>query len=74
MAKNRLMDNTNLTDMRLLSVRAAAGVLAVSRSEAYKLISLGHVPSVRIGNNLRVPLSALRDLITVTTKGGGSNG
>lgn len=57
------MSDTNLTDMKLLSVRATAEALSVSRSEAYKLISLGEIPSVRIGNNLRVPLRALQDLI-----------
>jgi excisionase family DNA binding protein len=40
----------------------AAAMLSVSRSSIYELIASGAVPSVRVGNMLRVPVSAIRKL------------
>jgi excisionase family DNA binding protein len=44
----------------LLTVEAAAGLLSVSRSFVYQLITKGELPSVRIGGCRRVDAAALR--------------
>jgi excisionase family DNA binding protein len=44
----------------LLRPLEAAEAIGVSRSRAYELIGSGQIPSVRIGNSVRVPVAALR--------------
>lgn len=44
----------------LLKVEQAAGLIGVGRSQMYKLIADGSLPSVAIGRARRVPLAALR--------------
>lgn len=52
------------TDSRLMWRPAeAADAIGVSRSKCYELISSGAIPSVRVGNCVRVPVQALRDWI-----------
>ena len=47
----------------LLRPATVAEELEVSRSRAYELIKSGAIPSVRIGNSLRVPRAALERMI-----------
>jgi excisionase family DNA binding protein len=43
-------------------VSTAAEMLDISRSQAYKLIGLGTLGSVRIGKSVRVPVESVRKL------------
>jgi len=52
----------------LLRPVEVAEELAVSRSRAYELIKSGVIPSVRIGNSLRVPRAALEQMIAQQLK------
>src|SRR5437899_667796 len=47
-----------------------ARLLSISRSQAYHLIRIGQLPSIRVGNSLRVPLPELRRCIEARTVGG----
>ncbi|HXF74294.1 MAG TPA: helix-turn-helix domain-containing protein [Actinomycetota bacterium] len=56
------MDMEN--DFRLLRPTEAAALLGVSRSEIYRLIALGRLPSVRLSERVvRVPLHELKEMI-----------
>jgi excisionase family DNA binding protein len=44
----------------LYRVSTAAEILDISRSQAYKLINLQILESVRVGNSVRVPAEAVR--------------
>lgn len=46
-----------------------ATLLGCSRTTAYELINSGKIPSIRIGNLLRVPADALEKLIAEGTNG-----
>ena len=62
--------NSPASEPLLLRVADAARQLAVSRSQAYALISEGALPAVRLGQSLRIPRAALVALIESTTVGG----
>src|SRR5436309_1951049 len=47
-----------------------ARLLSISRSQAYHLIKIGLLPSIRVGNSIRVPLRGLRRYIEARTVGG----
>ncbi len=47
----------------LLRPREVADLIGVSRTTAYELIAAGTIPSVRLGNLLRVPAAALEKLV-----------
>jgi len=51
----------------LLRPREVADLIGVSRTTAYDLIAAHKIPSVRIGNHLRVPAAALEKLIAEGT-------
>ena len=44
---------------RLLTVKEAGRILAVSRSSVYELIAAGRLETVHIGRSVRVPLDAV---------------
>jgi len=46
----------------LLSVRAAAGLLGVSRATVYALCETGRLPHLRVGNAIRIPAASLESL------------
>lgn len=48
--------------------REVADLIGVSRTTAYELIAAGTIPSVRLGNLLRVPAAALEKLIAESSK------
>ena len=50
--------------VQLLTVIQAAEHLCLSRSKVYELLADGTLPSVRIGRNRRITVSALTDFIT----------
>ena len=50
--------------VQLLTVIQAAEHLCLSRSKVYELLADGTLPSVRIGRNRRITMSALADFVT----------
>jgi excisionase family DNA binding protein len=44
----------------LLRPVEAAEMIGVGRSKVYELLASGHLPSIRIGGSVRVPVDALR--------------
>ena len=61
--------NQELISEGLQRVSEAAAFLQISRSQLYKLINEGILPSVRIGRSIRVPVRAVRELASPTTAG-----
>lgn len=63
------MSNVELSFMSLedlpsvLTVQELAAVLRISRSEAYKLVDQGVIPSVRIGRSIRVSCAAVQECL-----------
>lgn len=57
------MSESVIGDRAAVSVSEAARLLSVSRSHLYACIASGLVPSVRIGNAIRVPASYLRSMM-----------
>lgn len=55
----------------LLKPVEAANALGVSRAKVYELISMGVIPSVRIGGVLRVPAIQLQAWVASQVHGGG---
>lgn len=54
----------NVTDLPLvLTVEEAARVLRIGRSSAYEAARTGELPTVRIGRILRVPRSAIEEML-----------
>lgn len=50
-------------DKLLLTTDEAAQMLAIGRTKLYELISLGEIPTVRVGRAVRVPASALTEWV-----------
>jgi excisionase family DNA binding protein len=48
---------------KMLRVEEAAKVARISRRHAYHLVSTGQLPSVRLGNAIRVPTLRLLELL-----------
>ena len=57
------MSQSEQVPRALISVNEAARVIGVSRSYAYELVASGLLASVRLGRRVRVPVSAIDDLI-----------
>jgi excisionase family DNA binding protein len=47
----------------------AAGVLGIARTTAYEMVRTGRWPTpvLRLGNRIRVPTAALRELLSLST-------
>ena len=56
-------NNNELISDGLERISAAAAFLGMSRSNVYRLIHEGVLPSVKIGKSRRVPIRAVRDLV-----------
>ena len=52
-------------DKLLLLLRPveAAEAIGIGRSKVYELLASGELPSIRIGNSVRVPIDKLREWI-----------
>ena len=50
-----------------VSVDEAAAMLGISRTSAYEYIRTGHLPAIRMGRRLLIPLRALEDLVDAHT-------
>ena len=57
------MRELNTIERVTVSVDEAAGMLGISRTSAYEYIRTGHLPAIRMGRRLLVPLKAIDDLI-----------
>jgi excisionase family DNA binding protein len=47
----------------VLKVREAAAILRVGRNQLYEAVARGELPAIRIGRTIRIPTTALRDLL-----------
>lgn len=58
--------------MKRLAYRVgeAADTLGISRSQAYRLIAEGRLPSIKVGGSVRVPARALEKWIEKEMKDG----
>jgi excisionase family DNA binding protein len=63
-----IAQNSNI----LMKPREVASALQVSRSQVYKLLNDGSLPSIRVGHSLRIPRQALLDWVASHTVGGTS--
>ena len=52
-----------MTERLLYRATEVAEAIAVSRAQAYSLIAAGVIPSIRVGNQIRVSAEALREWI-----------
>jgi excisionase family DNA binding protein len=50
----------------LLKVREVAAILRVGRNQLYEAVARGEVRAVRIGRTIRIPKTALLDLLTAS--------
>ena len=57
------MRELNTIERVTVSVDEAAGMLGISRTSAYEYIRTGHLPAIRMGRRLLVPLKAIDDLL-----------
>lgn len=51
-----------------ISVERAGEMLGISRSSAYRAVSAGELPTIRVGRRLLVPTARLMRLLGVTTQ------
>lgn len=58
------MDYTNIDQLPLvLSVDQLAKVLCIGKNSAYDLVRSGRIKSTRIGHQIRIPKTALREFL-----------
>ena len=57
-----------MTDQLLVRVNEGARICSFSRSAMYAKVRSGEIPSVRIGHSVRIPIEALRELISKQTQ------
>ena len=48
----------------LVSVKKAAEMLSISRSQCYELVRAGTIPAVRLGRSIRVSYAGLQEFIS----------
>jgi excisionase family DNA binding protein len=60
----------NMTELMnsLLTVEEVADALRISRNTAYTGVRCGHIPSIRIGRQYRIPAQALEKLVSEVGK------
>jgi excisionase family DNA binding protein len=54
---------SNLSEMRFLTVAEVATLMRVSRMTVYRLVHSGELPAVRVGRSFRVPERAVHDYL-----------
>jgi excisionase family DNA binding protein len=55
------MNSTNGTPRLVLTVAEAAEQLRIGRTTAYRLCANGDLPTIRVGNSIRIPVRPLID-------------
>ena len=68
------MNQQILRERLLLRPAEAAEMLGVGRSKLYELIADGTLPTVRVGQRMRIPVGALRRWVERQVPEAGSNG
>jgi len=58
-ALNATALDDNLVSLRLVTIREAAALLALSESKMFELLAGGELPRVRIGGATRIRVSAI---------------
>ena len=43
----------------LLTVKEAAALMRIGRDTTYAMVASGHIPSIRLGKQIRIPRAAL---------------
>ncbi len=64
------MDEDDLRQLPVVvDLLTAASVLGIGRTSAYELVRTGRWPTpvLRLGNRIRVPTAALRELLSLST-------
>jgi len=47
---------------RAVTVSESAELLGISRAAAYRAVRAGHLPSIRLGRTIRVPIAAIEQI------------
>ncbi|HTY71716.1 MAG TPA: helix-turn-helix domain-containing protein [Actinomycetes bacterium] len=55
--------DTELAEMRFLTVAEVAAKMRVSKMTVYRLVHSGELPAVRVGRSFRVPEQAVADYL-----------
>ncbi len=55
---------SNLSEVRFLTVAEVAAVMRVSKMTVYRLVHSGELASVRVGRSFRVPERAVNDYLS----------
>ena len=55
--------DSNLTDVRFLTVAEVATLMRVSKMTVYRLVHSGELAAVRVGRSFRVPEQAVHDYL-----------
>ncbi len=58
-----------MTEPLLLRVEEAAKLLQIGRNKVYELAATGHIPSLHIGRQLRIPVEELRAWVRAQAAG-----
>lgn len=54
----------------LLRIDEITEILGISRSQAYKMVAAGEIPSLKIGKAIRIPADRLKAWVEAETLGG----
>jgi excisionase family DNA binding protein len=58
----------------MLTVKEVAAILRVGRNQLYEAVARGDVRAIRIGRTIRIPKTALLDLLTTPPATPGTTG
>lgn len=58
-----MVDASNFSDVRFVTVAEVADMMRVSKMTVYRLIHAGEMPAVRFGRSYRVPESAVEQFV-----------
>lgn len=58
-----MVDASNFSDVRFVTVAEVAEMMRVSKMTVYRLIHAGEMPAVRFGRSYRVPESAVEQFV-----------
>jgi excisionase family DNA binding protein len=50
----------------ILSINDLRSALGIGRTKAYELVSSGELPSIRVGNAIRIPKTSLLDYVKMS--------
>lgn len=66
--RKRHDDESMTMPVLLLRPKEAALAMGIGLTKTYELIARGEIPSVKLGNSVRIPLDALRDTLARKTE------